>query len=99
MISKALYLLFTSRQSSGGDMYGYVSSLEGKSLGKVLGGSSQDLDPWLITMVIVFVPEGFPVIPLSKWPFYGLLIWVTNHLRPSWDDPPSRYILDLPPTQ
>jgi len=35
----------------------------------VLGGSSHDLDTWLITMVIVFVPSGSGCGTPSKWPF------------------------------
>ena len=37
-----------------------------------LGGSSQDLDMWLITMVIVVVPDSWASGTPYKWPFYGL---------------------------
>ena len=38
-------------------------------------------------MVIVFVPQRIGLWdPFQKWPFYGLYMGITNHLRPSWDD-------------
>ncbi len=49
----------------------------------MLGGSSHDLDTWLITMVIVSPLSGV-VGPLPN----GLLIayGVTNYLLYNWDD-------------
>ncbi len=47
--------------------------------GLELGGSSQDSDKWLVIMVIV--SPLFLGLFSSKWPFYGLWMEVTNHLR------------------
>ena len=61
------------------EVWWHVSSFPG-----VLGGSSQDLDTWLITMVIRFVPKTWGFGTFSKWP---LPSWLIN-----WGDPALRYL-------
>ena len=47
----------------------------------LLGGSgSQDLDTWLITMVIVFVPDSWGCGTPSKWPKWLINGGDPNHL-------------------
>ena len=53
----------------------------------VLGGSSQDLDTWLITLNRVLGPslhDFWPFMMAYTWPLYmGVILLLTN-----WDDPP-----------
>ena len=58
-----------------------------------LGGSSHDLDMWLITMVIISPLTAF--ISLPNGLFNGFEIGVILTTYKSWDDPPGRE-LNLP---
>ena len=52
-----------------------LAGLFGVPIGSMLLGgwaSQVDVDKWLITMVIVFVPKTWGCGTPSKWPFYGL---------------------------